>query len=67
MSPIKKKKVTATNCESCTNYVYDDDYECYTCMINLDEDEFGKFMTGSFQNCPYYQLDDEYKIVRHQM
>lgn len=62
-----KKKAAATNCESCTNYIYDEDYECYTCMVNLDEDEFGRFMTGSFQNCPYYRLDDEYRVVRHQM
>ena len=29
----------AVNCEYCVNYSYDDDYECYTCEINLDEDE----------------------------
>ena len=28
----------AVNCEYCVNYSYDDDYECYTCEINLDED-----------------------------
>ena len=66
---MKKKtnKAMVTNCESCANYIYEEDYEYYTCMVNLDEDEFGKFITGSFQSCPYYQLDDEYKIVRHQM
>ena len=36
-------------------------------QMNLDEDEFGKFMTGTFHSCPYYILDDEYKVVRHQM
>ena len=56
-----------TNCESCMNYVYDDDYECYSCEMDLDEDEMGKFLRGSFDSCPYYQLNDEYKIVRHQM
>lgn len=56
-----------TNCESCMNYIYDEDYECYICEIDLDEDEMGKFLTGCFQNCPYYQVNDEYKIVRHQM
>ena len=29
----------AVNCEYCVNYSYDDDYECYTCEVNLDEDE----------------------------
>ena len=28
-----------TNCEFCMNYYYDDEYECYCCAINLDEDE----------------------------
>lgn len=56
-----------TNCESCMNYIYDEDYECYICEIDLDEDEMGKFLTGCFQNCPYYQVNDEYKIVRRQM
>lgn len=67
MKKTTKKMQATTNCETCTNYIYDEDYECYTCMVNLDEDEFSKFMTGSFRACPYYRLDDEYKVVRHQM
>lgn len=56
-----------SNCETCANYVYDEDYEYYVCMVNLDEDEMVQFMTNSRWECPYYQFDDEYKIVRHQM
>lgn len=56
-----------SNCETCVNFVYDEDYECYICEQDLDEDEMGKFLSSSFDNCPYYRLDDEYKIVRHQM
>lgn len=55
------------NCEQCGNYVYDDDYECYECMVNLDEDEMGRFLSDSFKECPYFQFNDEYKIVRKQM
>ncbi len=55
------------NCDCCSNYVYDEDYECYVCDMNLDEDEMMKFLTGSFNECPYFQYDDEYKIVRKQM
>ena len=58
---------TAANCESCMNYEYDDDYECYTCEMNLDEDEMYRFLSGSTDSCPYYQLDNEYLIVRKQM
>lgn len=56
----------ATNCEYCNNYIYDEYFDCYTCDINLDEDEMYKFMSGDFRNCPYYQSNDEYEIVRKQ-
>ncbi|MDO4272839.1 MAG: DUF6472 family protein [Eubacteriales bacterium] len=56
-----------TNCELCGNYVYDEDYECYTCEMNLDEDEMARFISGNFPACPYFQMGDEYRIVRKQM
>ena len=59
--------MASTNCETCINYVYDEDYECYVCEMDLDEDEMYKFLSSSFDSCPYYQLNDEYKIVRKQM
>ena len=37
---------TAANCESCMNYEYDDDYECYVCTQDLDEDEMVRFVQG---------------------
>ena len=43
------------------------DYECYCCMVNLDEDEMYRFLSGTQQECPYFRLDDEYAVVRHQM
>ena len=62
-----QKKKTTGSCESCAYYVYDEDYECYTCEMDLDEDEMYRFLTSSVQSCPYYQLDNEYLIVRKQM
>ena len=43
----------AVNCEYCVNYSYDD--------------EMVKFITGSFHQCPYFKMGDEYRIVRKQM
>lgn len=63
----KKKKQPVGTCEQCNNYVYDDDYECYTCDMDLDEDEMAKFLADEFRDCPYYQSGDEYLIVRKQM
>ena len=56
-----------SNCDSCVYYIYDEEYDCCYCDINLDEDEMSRFMPGTFQNCPYFRLDDEYGVVRHQM
>lgn len=55
-----------SNCENCAYYIYDDEYDCYFCDINLDEDEMGRFLSGNTSNCPYYNPFDEYKIVRKQ-
>ena len=63
---MSKKAKNLTNCETCAHYNYDDEWDCYCCEINLDEDEMGKFMSATFYDCPYYQLYDEYKIVRKQ-
>lgn len=56
-----------SNCVTCSNYVFDEECECYCCDVNLDEDEMYRFMSNSFFNCPYYRLDDEYQVVRKQM
>lgn len=54
------------NCESCVNYDYNYEADCYECRMALDEDEMMSFLAGQFSNCPYFQLYDEYKIVRKQ-
>lgn len=56
-----------SNCDNCLNYAYNEEYECYECEVYLDEDEMGRFLGNSFVNCPHFQFDDEYKIVRKQM
>ena len=61
------KKQQATSCDTCSNYIYDEEEESYFCEVDLDEDEMARFITNQRFECPYYQLDDEYKIVRHQM
>lgn len=54
------------NCENCMYYEYDDEYECYVCLMNLDEDEMYQFISGTLKNCPYFRSGDEYTIVRKQ-
>ena len=38
-----------------------------TTEVNLDEDEMYRFLSGSSRSCPYFQMDDEYKVVRKQI
>ena len=65
---MKRKEGKAMSiCDTCINYEYDEDYECYTCMMDLDEDEYEKFITNRNTSCPYYQNGDEYLVVRKQM
>ncbi len=56
-----------TSCDNCNNYIYDEEFEEYVCEVDMDEDEMGRFLTNSFYQCPYYQFNDEYKVVRKQM
>lgn len=55
-----------SNCDVCMNYYYDDEYECYTCAMNLDEDEYFRFISSDNKNCPYFRMGDDYTIVRKQ-
>ena len=50
---MTKAKKIVSRCESCVNYVF-------------DEDEAYRSMSDSEYSCPYYRLDDEYAVVRKQ-
>ena len=41
--------------------------ESYYCDVNLDEDEYYRFISTEYKECPYYRNGDEYRVVRHQM
>lgn len=55
------------SCDYCNNLVYDEELEEYVCDVNMDEDDYARLLTSSYKSCPYYQSNDEYKIVRKQM
>ena len=57
----------ASQCDLCAYYWIDEEDGTGECQVNLDEDEMYRFVQGSFQDCPYYQFGDEYRIVRKQM
>ena len=49
------------------NYVDGFDSDGHGCTQDLDEDEMVRFVQGDFRECPYYQVGDEYRVVRKQM
>ena len=56
----------ASKCDFCLNYVFDEEYGMAVCQVDLDMDEMERYIGGSFDNCPYFTHNDEYKIVRKQ-
>ncbi|MEE0896606.1 MAG: DUF6472 family protein, partial [Acutalibacteraceae bacterium] len=47
-------------CEYCMNYAYDEEYECYMCMIDMDEDEVNNIYSNKRRSCPYFRMGDDY-------
>ena len=61
-----KKQGPLTSCDTCGNYVYDDDYGYYLCEADLDEDEMERFLRSANDSCPFYRPGDEYRTARRQ-
>ena len=57
----------AYSCETCANYAYDEEEDFYECDVNMDEDDFARFVQSDYKKCPYFKNGDEYRVVRHQM
>ncbi len=55
------------NCEECAFFAYDEDYDDYSCTVDMDEDDFARLMGNKHEVCPFYRNGDEYAVVRHQM
>lgn len=58
--------MSSSICDNCAYYDYNEEYGCYECGVNLDEDELYRFMQGGSFECPYFTPYDEYKVVRKQ-
>lgn len=56
-----------TNCDFCAYNEYDEEEDAYYCSVNMDEDDFARFLQNDYRSCPYYKNGDEYQVVRHQM
>ena len=54
-------------CTLCADYTYDMEFSEYYCDINMDEDDFMRFISNNYKSCPYFRNGDEYEIVRKQI
>ena len=56
----------STECDTCWYYDYDEEYDCWFCMMDLDEDEVYRISTSRRRHCPYYRQGDDYTLARRQ-
>ena len=54
------------DCESCWYYDYDEEYDEYFCKMDLDEDEYARFLFSGKNECPFYRQGDDYTLARRQ-
>ena len=59
-------KKIRSKCDDCVHFVYDEELDEDICDIDLDEDDYLRFITAETDFCPYYRYYDEYKSVQKQ-
>ena len=64
---VKKEEEDMSECDTCANYYFDEEFDEYICGVNMDEDDLVRFLSDRRENCPYYRNGDEYRMVRKQM
>ena len=53
-------------CETCWHYDYDEEFDEYYCMMDLDEDEVYRIFSTPHARCPFYRQGDDYTLARRQ-
>jgi hypothetical protein len=53
------------DCETCYYYDYDEEWDTYICLVDIDEDDYARMMQHGTQ-CPYYRQGDDYYLARKQ-
>ena len=51
-------------CDTCWYYDYDEEYDEYSCMMELDEAY--RVLSSRSCHCPYYRQGDDYTLARRQ-
>ena len=53
-------------CDTCWYFDYDEEFDEYYCMMDLDEDEYYRIFATNQIRCPYYRQGDDYTLARRQ-
>lgn len=53
-------------CEECENFEFDEETQEDICVVDMDMDEFERYLLSDHGVCPYFRLRDDYRIVRKQ-
>lgn len=53
-------------CDTCWYYDYDEEFDEYVCMMDLDEDEVYRILSSAKNHCPFYRQGDDYTLARRQ-
>ena len=64
---LKKKKRVRANCDYCLYFEQDEESGMAECQLNLDQDEWERYLAGGQKDFPYFRMYDEYKTVRKQI
>ena len=62
----EKRIKMKSNCDDCMNYIYDEETDCYICLVDLDQDEMEHFLNYATSHCPYFRFCDDYSLARKQ-
>lgn len=52
----EKRIKMKSNCDDCMNYIYDEETDCYICLVDLDQDEMEHFLNYATSHCPYFRF-----------
>lgn len=53
-------------CDICAYYDYNEARGTYECTLSLDQDETERLYSIKRNDCPYFHIYDEYKMVQKQ-
>lgn len=49
-------------CDTCANFMYDEELEEYICDVNMDEDDLVRFCRTSVRNAPITTMEMNIKL-----